>query len=94
VTTTITTSKRSTANPSTAEDADSGRNYRCRASRVAARTALQKHGIEDVILEQRSGEYVLSRVRAGLIEEGTAGRLAGHPQRDAASLARADLRQP
>jgi len=32
---------------------------------------LQKRGIENVILEQRSGEYVLSRVRAGLIEEGT-----------------------
>ena len=32
---------------------------------------LQKQGIENVILEQRSGEYVLSRVRAGLIEEGT-----------------------
>jgi hypothetical protein len=43
---------------------------------------------------QRRGEYVLSRVRAGLIEEGTVGRLAGHPQRDAAGLARADLRQP
>jgi p-hydroxybenzoate 3-monooxygenase len=36
---------------------------------------LQKHGIENVILEQRSGEYVLSRVRAGLIEEGTVGLL-------------------
>jgi p-hydroxybenzoate 3-monooxygenase len=36
---------------------------------------LQKHGIDNVILEQRSGEYVLSRVRAGLIEEGTVGLL-------------------
>jgi p-hydroxybenzoate 3-monooxygenase len=36
---------------------------------------LQKHGIENVILEQRSGEYVLSRVRAGLIEERTVGLL-------------------
>jgi p-hydroxybenzoate 3-monooxygenase len=36
---------------------------------------LQKHGIENVILEQRSGEYVLSRVHAGLIEEGTVGLL-------------------
>jgi p-hydroxybenzoate 3-monooxygenase len=36
---------------------------------------LQKHGIDTVILEQRSGEYVLSRVRAGLIEEGTVGLL-------------------
>ncbi len=36
---------------------------------------LQKFGIENVILEQRSGEYVLSRVRAGLIEEGTVGLL-------------------
>jgi p-hydroxybenzoate 3-monooxygenase len=36
---------------------------------------LQKHGIDNVILEQRGGEYVLSRVRAGLIEEGTVGLL-------------------
>ncbi|MBV9686355.1 MAG: FAD-dependent monooxygenase, partial [Alphaproteobacteria bacterium] len=36
---------------------------------------LQKNGIDNVILEQRSGEYVLSRVRAGLIEEGTVGLL-------------------
>jgi p-hydroxybenzoate 3-monooxygenase len=36
---------------------------------------LQKHKIDNVILERRSGEYVLSRVRAGLIEEGTVGLL-------------------
>jgi p-hydroxybenzoate 3-monooxygenase len=36
---------------------------------------LQKRGIANVILEQRSGEYVLSRERAGLIEEGTVGLL-------------------
>jgi 2-polyprenyl-6-methoxyphenol hydroxylase-like FAD-dependent oxidoreductase len=34
---------------------------------------LQIHGIANVILEQRSGEYVLSRIRAGLIEDGTVG---------------------
>jgi p-hydroxybenzoate 3-monooxygenase len=32
---------------------------------------LHVHGIANVILEQRSGEYVLSRIRAGLIEDGT-----------------------
>jgi p-hydroxybenzoate 3-monooxygenase len=36
---------------------------------------LQVHGIVNVILEQRSGEYVLSRIRAGLIEDGTVGLL-------------------
>jgi p-hydroxybenzoate 3-monooxygenase len=36
---------------------------------------LQVHGIANVILEQRSGEYVLSRIRAGLIEDGTVGLL-------------------
>ena len=36
---------------------------------------LQVHGIANVILEKRSGEYVLSRIRAGLIEEGTVGLL-------------------
>jgi p-hydroxybenzoate 3-monooxygenase len=32
---------------------------------------LHNSGIANVILEQRSGEYVLSRIRAGLIEAGT-----------------------
>jgi p-hydroxybenzoate 3-monooxygenase len=32
---------------------------------------LHNDGIANVILEQRSGEYVLSRIRAGLIEDGT-----------------------
>jgi p-hydroxybenzoate 3-monooxygenase len=36
---------------------------------------LHKHGIANVILERRSGEYVLSRIRAGLIEHGTVGLL-------------------
>ena len=36
---------------------------------------LQVHGIANIILEQRSGEYVLSRIRAGLIEHGTVGLL-------------------
>jgi p-hydroxybenzoate 3-monooxygenase len=36
---------------------------------------LHNHGIANIILEQRSGEYVLSRIRAGLIEEGTVGLL-------------------
>jgi len=36
---------------------------------------LHNHGIANVILEQRSGEYVLSRIRAGLIEDGTVGLL-------------------
>ena len=36
---------------------------------------LQVHDIANVILEKHSGEYVLSRIRAGLIEEGTVGLL-------------------
>jgi p-hydroxybenzoate 3-monooxygenase len=36
---------------------------------------LHNHGVANVILEQRSGEYVLSRIRAGLIEDGTVGLL-------------------
>jgi p-hydroxybenzoate 3-monooxygenase len=36
---------------------------------------LQAHGIDNVILEQRSAEYVLSRIRAGVIEEGMVGLL-------------------
>jgi len=36
---------------------------------------LQNHGIENVILEHRTGEYVLNRIRAGLIEAGTVGLL-------------------
>ncbi len=36
---------------------------------------LHQQGIEAVILEQRSAEYVLGRIRAGLIESGTVGLL-------------------
>ncbi len=32
---------------------------------------LHKHGIDNVILEARTGEYVLGRVRAGVVEKGT-----------------------
>ena len=32
---------------------------------------LHAAGIENVILEQRSGDYVLSRIRAGVLESGT-----------------------
>jgi p-hydroxybenzoate 3-monooxygenase len=32
---------------------------------------LARAGIDNIILEQRSGEYVLARVRAGLLEQGT-----------------------
>jgi p-hydroxybenzoate 3-monooxygenase len=41
---------------------------------------LAKAGIDNIILEQRSGDYVLSRIRAGLLEQGTADLL------DAASV--------
>lgn len=33
---------------------------------------LARRGIDNVILERRSGEYVLSRIRAGVLEQGTA----------------------
>ena len=32
---------------------------------------LHKYGIDNVILERHTGEYVLGRIRAGLLEEGT-----------------------
>jgi p-hydroxybenzoate 3-monooxygenase len=32
---------------------------------------LHKHGIDNVILERQTGEYVLSRIRAGVIEQTT-----------------------
>lgn len=32
---------------------------------------LQRHGIDSVVLEQRSREYVEARIRAGLLEQGT-----------------------
>ena len=34
---------------------------------------LRQSGIDNVILERRSGDYVLGRIRAGLIEQGTVG---------------------
>ena len=36
---------------------------------------LHNQGISNIILEQRTGDYVLGRIRAGLIEQGTAGLL-------------------
>jgi p-hydroxybenzoate 3-monooxygenase len=33
---------------------------------------LSKHGIANIILEQRSADYVLGRIRAGVIEQGAA----------------------
>jgi p-hydroxybenzoate 3-monooxygenase len=32
---------------------------------------LQQHGIDAVVLEQRSRDYVLARIRAGVLEQGT-----------------------
>ena len=32
---------------------------------------LHIYGIDNVILERHTGEYVLGRIRAGLLEEGT-----------------------
>src|SRR5829696_8998639 len=37
---------------------------------------LHRAGIDAVILERRSREYVLSRIRAGVLEQGTADLLA------------------
>ena len=31
---------------------------------------LARQGIDNVILERKSGEYVLSRIRAGVLEQG------------------------
>nr|WP_163501778.1 4-hydroxybenzoate 3-monooxygenase [Halomonas socia] len=44
---------------------------------------LQRQGIDNVILERKSGEYVLSRIRAGVLEQGMADLLreAGVDQR-------------
>jgi p-hydroxybenzoate 3-monooxygenase len=36
---------------------------------------LHNRGVANVVLEQRTGDYVLGRVRAGLIEQGTVGLL-------------------
>lgn len=33
---------------------------------------LEKAGIDNIILERKSGDYVLSRIRAGVLEQGTA----------------------
>ena len=36
---------------------------------------LRAYGIDNVILERHTGEYVLGRIRAGLLEGGTVGLL-------------------
>ena len=38
---------------------------------------LQLHGIDNVVLERRSREYVLGRIRAGVLEQGTVEILRG-----------------
>ena len=51
---------------------DPGRDRRRRPVRAAARRAARAaHGIDDVILEQRSADYVLGRIRAGVLEQTT-----------------------
>ena len=37
---------------------------------------LHKAGIDNVIIERQNGDYVLSRIRAGILEQGTADMLA------------------
>jgi p-hydroxybenzoate 3-monooxygenase len=39
---------------------------------------LQSHGIETVILERRSRDYVLGRIRAGVLEQGTVDTLTAY----------------
>ena len=36
---------------------------------------LHLYGIDNVVLERQTPEYVLGRIRAGLLEEGTVGLL-------------------
>lgn len=36
---------------------------------------LHRHGIDNVILERKDGDYVLSRIRAGVLEQGTVEQL-------------------
>ena len=38
---------------------------------------LHKAGIENIIIERQSGEYVLKRIRAGILEQGTVDMLHG-----------------
>ncbi len=36
---------------------------------------LHKHGIDNIIVERQTADYVLGRIRAGVIEQGTMGLL-------------------
>ena len=52
---------------------------------------LHRYGLDNVILERHTGDYVLGRIRAGLLEEGTValldearGRRAAAPRRPGA----------
>ena len=42
---------------------------------------LAQAGIDAVILERRSGEYVLSRIRAGVLEQGTINVISNFAQK-------------
>jgi len=46
-----------------------------RAGRTLLARLLKLHGIDSVILEARTRDYVEARVRAGVLEQGTVGLL-------------------
>ena len=42
---------------------------------------LHRAGVDAIVLEQRSGDYVLGRIRTGLLEQGTIDLLDRPPAR-------------
>ena len=51
--------------------ADEGSHHRRRTGGVTAGQLLHACGIDNIILERQTPDYVLGRIRAGLLEEGT-----------------------
>lgn len=62
---------------------NTGRDYRGWPSGLLLGQLLHRAGIETVILERQTPDYVLGRIRAGILESGTVGLLreAGVSQR-------------
>ena len=54
-----------------ARNENPSRHYRRRPFRPAAWPASDEAGIDNVILERQTPEYVLGRIRAGVLEQGT-----------------------
>ena len=71
------------------DDAHAGRDRRRRPGGLTLAQLLHRAGIESVVLEDRSRDYVEARIRAGVLEQGTVDLLDERRRRRASAARRA-----